>query len=195
MGLDSYRFTIEFEQPVLEEALITLLGSADMMHLSSTHPTQSNRAWRELFFEMRTDKGLIETHCLLAPEDTTLASFNLRFSIVSPSTVIGQTFSFLVKLHALRPIRVYDTEISHHIYRRLRQEGRVDIEFKGLGSAEKATINSMCYIPINRELFEQNPLGILKRQIVLNNSQGAIVEGGDKTFDYLKKGTMNQKMG
>jgi hypothetical protein len=46
---------------------------------------------------------------------------------------------------------------------------------------------------LNAEDFKRNELEIMKRQWILNNTTGEIIEGGNATFDYLeKKGLFNR---
>ena len=179
MGLEAYLFTIEFKEPVLEQEIIDLFETIGMTHLNDKFQKRTDKNYGSYYFELRTEMGLTEGHCILAPTDRELSDFSLRFSVVSPKTVIDQTFQLLIKLNELRPIDVYDTEIKNHIYRQLRKEKEVDDWFKGLeGTDEEAKIEKVCYVEIDAEIFKQNQLGIMKRQIVTNNEKGEIIESG-----------------
>jgi len=140
---------------------------------------------------------LTEAHCILGPTASVLEDFSLRFSIVSPSTVIDQTFDLLRKLNDIRSIKVQDTEIKNHRYRQLRIAGKVDNWFRGLeGTDEEAEIEQSSYIEIDAEKFLQNQPGIMKRQIIANNDKGEVIEGGDKTIRFIeKKGLFHRFLG
>jgi hypothetical protein len=77
--------------------------------------------------------------------------------------------------------------------RQLRKTGKVDQHFKGLSAEEDDAINKLCFLSLNAEDFKRNELEIMKRQWILNNRTGEIIEGGNATFDYLeKKGLFNR---
>lgn len=197
MGLEAYLFNIEFKDPVLEQDIVSLFENIGMTHLDDKFEKRTDQNYGSYYFELRTEKGLTEGHCILAPTDHTLTDFSLRFSIVSPRTVIDQTFDLLRKLNDLRPINVQDTEIRNHMYRQLRKDGKVDNWFQGLeGTDEEAKIDKSCYIEIDAGKFVQNQLGIMKRQIVANNEKGEVIAGGSTTIDYMvKKGLFGRFMG
>jgi len=103
----------------------------------------------------------------------------------------------LEKLNAIQSIKVYDTEISNHIYRKRRKEGRINDWFNGLeGVTEENEIEKISEIPIDIEIFQKNEFGIMKRQIVLGNKEGEIIEGGSPTIEYIdKKGLFERFIG
>jgi len=185
MGLEAYLFRIEFISPVPENGIINLLERAGMRHLSEKQKTER---FREFYFECRTSNGLTECHCLLPSNESVLSECSLRFSILSPYTVITQTFRILSNLNQLTPIQVVDTEIGNHLYRELRRNGEVDASFSGIeGTSKAAEIRRKSYIPIDVEQFRKNQLGIQKRNIVLNSMTGEIIESGSKTIEQIKK--------
>jgi hypothetical protein len=197
MGLEAYLFNIEFKDPVLEQDIIGLFEKIGMTHLDEKFEKRSDENYGSYYFELRTENGLTEAHCILAPTAHTLTDFSLRFSIVSPKTVIYQTFDLLRKLNDIRPINVQDTEIRNHIYRQLRKDNKVDNWFRGIeGTDEEAKIKKSCYIEIDAGKFLQNQLGIMKRQILANNENGEVIESGSTTIDYIeKKGLFGRFMG
>jgi len=165
--------------------------------LTDEFEKRTNKDYGSYYFELRTDNGLTEAHFILAPTQTMLTHFSLRFSVVSPKTVIDQTFYLLKKLNELEPINVYDTEIKNHVYRQLRKDRKVDDWFNGLeGTDEEDRIEKMCYIEIDAETFKQNQPGIMKRQIVINNGKGEIIESGSTTIHHIeKKGLFDRFIG
>ncbi|WP_298739903.1 hypothetical protein [uncultured Chitinophaga sp.] len=197
MGLESYLFNIEFKDPVLEQDIIGLFERTGMKHLDDKFNKRTAENYGAYYFELRTENGLTEAHCILGPTASVLEDFSLRFSIVSPSTVIDQTFDLLRKLNDIRSIKVQDTEIKNHRYRQLRIAGKVDNWFRGLeGTDEEAEIEQSSYIEIDAEKFLQNQPGIMKRQIIANNDKGEVIEGGDKTIRFIeKKGLFHRFLG
>lgn len=188
MGLEAYLFNIEFKEPVLEDEIVGLFETIGMTHLVNKFEKRTDKNYGSYYFELRTEKGLTEGHCILEPTDTKLSDFSLRFSVVSPKIVIDQTFDLLIKMNELKPINVYDTEIKNHIYRQLRRDKKVDDWFNGLeGTDEEAKIEKVCYIEIDADVFKQNQLGIMKRQIVTNNEKGEIIESGSTTINHIEK--------
>lgn len=188
MGLESYIFNIEFDKPIPESEIIGLFAQVGMAHLSHRQEKRTADNYGSFYFELRTDKGLTEAHCLLAPSESCLPDFSLRFSVVSPPSIINQTFDILEKFNAIQSIKVYDTEIKNHIYRKLRKEGKVDDWFNGLeGTTEEKEIEKLLEIPIDIEIFQKNEFGIMKRQIVLGNKEGEVIEGGSPTIEHIDK--------
>jgi|SRR5688572_3772972 len=187
MGLESYLLNVEFTEPIPEEKIVTLFHAAGMIHLVNKNSGETLNDFREYYFEIRSEQGLTEAHCILPPLETTLQDFSLRFSILSPKYVIDQTFRFLYELSAFKPIQIFDTEIRNHIYRKLRKEGKVGQSFEGLGQDEDDEIDNLCYIPLDLEIFRQNDLAIAKRQRVLENETGIVIEGGEKTIEVVRK--------
>jgi len=196
MGLEAYLLQIKFQTPISEEEVILLLEQAGMAYLADKSHKQNINSYGNLYFEERSIKGLIEAHILTAPGDTRIDDFSLRFSILSPKTVVDQTFEFLQKLCTLIDIEVYDTEIRNHIFRRLRQTGKVDQNFEGLNEEDDAAIDKLCFVSLNADDFKRNELEIVKRQTVLDNEHGEIIEGGAATINFIdKNGFFNRFLG
>ncbi len=197
MGLEAYLFNIEFKQPISENDIVSVFKKTGMVHLIDQFEKRTSENYGSFYFELRTNNGLTEAHCILEPTETTLNDFSLRFSVVSRKTVIDQTFDLMKKLNELEPINVYDTEIKNHIYRQLRRGKKVDDWFNGIeGTSEEEKIEKMCYIEIDAEKFKQNDLDIMKRQILSRNEQGEIIESGSATINLIeKKGLFDRFIG
>lgn len=164
MGLETYLFNVQFKEPVLEQDIICLFENSGMKHLSDKFEMRSHKNYGSFYFEKRTAKGLTEAHCFLTPTQIGLSDFSLRFSIVSPKTIINQAFELLKKMDEIKRIKVFDTEIKNHFYRQLQKENKVDDWFNGIeGTDEEAKIEKSCYIEIDPEKFKLNQLGIKKR--------------------------------
>jgi len=188
MGLEAYLFNIEFKEPVLEQDIVGLFERIGMTHMVDKFEKRTDKNYGTYNFEFRTENGLTEGHCILAPTDRELSDFSLRFTVVSPKTVINQTFDLLKKMNDIRPINVYDTEIRNHVYRQLRKHKKLNDWFNGLeGTDEEGKIEKACYIEIDIDKFKQNELGIMKRQILTNNDKGEAIESGSNTIDYIEK--------
>src|SRR5688572_5185759 len=196
MGLEAYLLRIKFQTPTTENVAIELLEEVRMRYLQDKSRLQNKDSYGDLFFELRTSKGLTEANVTTSPGDPTVDEFSLRFSILSPKTAIEQTFDLLQKLNAHTGIEVYDTEIRNHIFRRLRQTGKVDRNFEGLNEEDDAAIDKLCFISLSLDEFKRNELEIVKRQMVLNNTDGEIIEGGSTTINFIeKKGLFNRFLG
>ena len=195
MGLESYLFYIEFEQELEEQNLDGLLISIGLK--KTKKEGESLDGYRAYYYELDTDKGITEAHSFFLPQKTRTNKFSLRFSVSSPTEVINQTFALLSKLNSEKPIKVRDTEIYNHEYRRLRKEGKVDDDFEGMTKSQDKVIWRQSYIPINSEEFKQNKLGLMKREILLrDNGDKAIVRGGSETIEHIeKKGAFRKFMG
>jgi hypothetical protein len=196
MGLESYLFQIRLQTPTSEEAVIEMFEEAGILYLNDKSQRQTKNSYGNLYFERRSNKGLTEAHVITTPGDTTVDEFSLRFSILSPKAVVDQTFEFLQKLNALSRIEVFDTEIRNHIFRQLRQTGKVDQNFEGLDKENDEAINKLCIISLSPDNFKRNELEIMKRQTILNNTKGEIIEGGSATMNFIgKKGLFNRFLG
>lgn len=196
MGLESYLFYVIFKKPLIQEAIINTLESIGMNYLIDKSNPYLSVGYKDLFFELRTNKGLTEVHVDLSVNDEEIKGFHLRFSILSPHMVIDQTFALLKSLNELFEIEIYDTEIRNHFLRKLRQDGKVDIAFQGLTERDNKAIDKLCIVTLDVEDFKRNEYNIKKRQVIINNENGAIVEGGNATFDSIqKKGLFRKFLG
>jgi hypothetical protein len=187
MGLEAYLFQIRFSIPPIEAGAIVLLEEAGMSYLKERSNYQAGQNYGSHYFEQRTANGLIEASLITAPGDPTVDEFSLRFSVLSPMSVVDQIFDFLNRLHTLSPIEVYDTEIRNDIMRQLRQSGKVDKDFEGLEDEDEEAIDKLCFISLNADDFKRNELKIMKRERVLNNIEGIVIEGSSATIDYIEK--------
>lgn len=196
MGLESYLFRIIFQVPPSIGVAVNLIEVAGMNYLKERSKEQSESDYGNYFFELRDKKGLIEAHIITSPGETIVDEFSLRFSILSPMAVVELTFDFLKNLNEIAPIEIYDTEIRNHIYRQLRRSGKVDINFEGLNIEHDEAIDKLCLISLSADDFRRNELEIMKRQTVLENKEGQIVEGGSATFNVIaKKGLFERFLG
>jgi hypothetical protein len=188
MGLETYLFQIELSKPVDESDVVELFKKIGMTCLPTSEKNKPLDDYRSYYFEERTQNGLLEANMIFSPSEENSNEFSLRFSILSPKTIIDRTFDLLSKLNSLTPIKVYDTEIQNHIYRQLRKEGVLDQNFEGIeGSDKEKEIQHQCYIPIDAIVFSKNDLSIQKRRLVLSNEKGEIIESGSKTIDAIQK--------
>ena len=160
MGFDAYLFDVKLRKPIPEADIVGVFGAIGMVHLAERHVGKNGKSYSGYYFELRTQNGLTEAHCLLSPRDSFLNYFNMRFSIGNPKTVVGQTFALLQKLHESHPVNVCDTEIGNHFFRNLIDAPKHLAETK---------VNGNYFIPIDELVFVRNELGLLKREIFCRN--------------------------
>lgn len=184
MGLESYLFSIEFAENISEQELIKLFNGVGLKQAKQNGLELNER--REYFHELLTEDGIIETRCFLPPGEKRLSQFFLRFSICSPPKIVDRTFELLATLNTIMPIRVKDLESLSYLH--LGPKGRptsgVDVE-------------NSSYIPLDVDLFKQNPDGILKRELLLDeNRNHSVIRGGADTIAHLEeKNWFNQFFG
>jgi len=146
------------------------------------------------YFELRTAVGLTEVYCIVAPSESTFNNFSMRFSIIRPKQVINQTFMLLKKLNDEHPIKIFDTEIHNHFYRKQNKGGKIVGWFKRLvGPNEQTEIERLCFIPINYKEFILNQYGITNRKLIINNDKGEVIESGMPTLDFINKNHLYDK--
>jgi hypothetical protein len=194
MGLESYLFNVIFQEKVKNEEILPIFRRVGVTFLEDYESI-----WNQipdvkgLFFEIRTRKGLTQIHVLLDKKEGFVRDFTVRFSVVSPSTVIEQTFELFERLNNEAPIILRDSEIINHLWRKDVKAGNRDNSFESMRTRheEDEIYEIAAVIPINVDLFKKNEMRIAKRRIILENETGAIVGGGSDTFDYLEKTDTN----
>jgi len=133
MGLESYLFNVIFQEKVKNEEILPIFRRVGVTFLEDY---ESN--WNEipdikgLFFEIRTRKGLTQIHVLLDKKEGFVRDFTVRFSVVSPSTVIEQTFELFERLNNEAPIILRDSEIINHLWRKDVKAGNRDNSFESM---------------------------------------------------------------
>ncbi len=194
MGLESYLFYVEFYEALSETELDELLISTGLTRVSKSGEKPAD--FREYYYEVVSDRGITEAHSLWCPGEEKIQKFSLRFSIINPAEVIEQTFELLARLNDSKSIKLKDTEIYNHVYRRLRQKGKVNDHFKGLTKEEDLLIQGSSYINIDANEFRKNEMSIKKRAVLIKE-QGdkQIVRGGTETMEHInKKGNFDKFM-
>jgi hypothetical protein len=164
MGLESYIISASFKKPLDQTEIINLFkdsGATFLFDKSNTEPLDSFRHW---YFEIRSNLGLTEIEIMLTPDKTYATTFTTRFSILSPSTVIDQTFDFLSKLKTKRSLTVFDTD------------------------------NKSKVLNLDVADFKLNVENVRKRQIIINNKTGLVIEGGSATTEYIHKNNLMDKI-
>lgn len=164
MGLESYLLTSSFAKPVDQTEIVNLFedaGATFLKYKSNTEPIDTFRHW---YFEIRTELGLTEIEIMLTPNKICATNWTLRFSILSPATVIDQTFNFLTKLRTRRSIKVFDSD------------------------------NKSKELDLDIAVFKKNKDNIKKRQIVINNKTGLVIEGGSATTQYIYDNNLLEKI-
>ena len=164
MGLESYLLHVVFKNVVPQTEIKGIIESAGASFLSDKSNIEPIDTYRHFYFEIRSELSLTELELLLTPGKSIVTSFSLRFSILSPSSVIDQTFAFLNKLNTLRSIKVLDSD----------------------NNSKKLNLD------INQFKLNKDKVG--KRQIVLNNKTGLVIEGGSATNDYIYNNNLIDKI-
>lgn len=199
MGMESYLFDVIFEDKIRNEEVISLFKKVDVTFLEDYDSYWSETSdYKSLFFEIRSEKGLTEIHILLNRKEGFVKNFSVRFSVVSPATVIDQTFDFFEQLNSQTPIILRDTEIKNHLWRQDVKAGKRSNSFESMRIEHEDDKHheKLSFIPLNADEFKANQMDIAKRKIVLENETGAIIGGGGETFRYLENTQTNigQKM-
>jgi hypothetical protein len=160
MGLESYLINIVFKKPVPQTEIKDTIEGAGAAFLADKSSFEQLDSFRHFYFEIRSDLGLTELYILLMPGKTMATSMSIRFSILSPSSVIDQTFSFLKKLIFFGSLKIFDCD------------------------------NDSKELSLDIDKFKLNKTKIRKRQIVINNKTGLVIEGGNTTTDYIYKNNL-----
>ena len=153
MGLEAYLLLVPFKEPVSLAEAKQLLGECGAKP-ASLHT--------QMEFEMRDSRGLTEV-LLDALNNEQVRSLHLRFSILSPHTVIDQAFEFLNNLSKHKAIRLFDTHLK------------------------------MRELPIDVTKFKQNAEGVKRRQTVIDNKTGMAIACGKATTDYIHEHQLESK--
>jgi hypothetical protein len=164
MGLESYIMTAAFTKPVDQTEIVNIFqasGAFFLTNKSNTEPVDSFRHW---YFEIRTELGLTEIDLMLTPNKTKVTNFTLRFSILSPETVIDQTFNFLTNLRTKRSLKVFDTD------------------------------NKSKELDLDIAAFKANKDNVKKLKIITNNKTGLVIEGGSVTTKFIHDNNLMEKI-
>jgi len=153
MGLETYLLNVAFHDSVPMADFRSLLKDC-----GATSATTANEN-----FEIRDSRGLTEIQVDNGGADGVRSLF-LRFSILSPNTVIDQAFEFLTKLSMVKAIKLMDTQLK------------------------------MKELPIDVDEFKRNPDGVKRRQIIINNQTGLVIESGKATTDYIRQHHLAEKL-
>lgn len=164
MGLESYLITAVFTKPVDQTEIVNIFqesGATFLTKKSNTEPVDTYRHW---YFEIRTELGLTEIDIMLTPNKTNATNWTLRFSILSPATVIDQTFNFLSKLRTKCSLKVFDTD------------------------------NKSKELDLDIAAFKANKDKVKKLRIIINNKNGLVIEGGSATTQYIYDNNLMEKI-
>ncbi|MBU1849467.1 MAG: hypothetical protein KKH40_01945 [Nanoarchaeota archaeon] len=126
--------------------------------------------YREGFYELASEKGITEIHLLVPPNEKSVKDIHVRFSVISPPSVINQTFEFFKVLKEKFNLEVQDTEVGNHIWlnkTKLEDRKMTDL-INNIPDEETFEKNAKKdVIPIDINEFKKNKLGIRKRKLVL----------------------------
>lgn len=180
MGLETYLLKVKFEAPLPEQELLNTFGGLGLKCVKAPPELgqHQQRALSEYLFELRSDAGLIECRCVILVQTKRIEHFHLRFSILSPTTVVEKTFDFLKALNEKYPITIIDTEIANHFFICAAND-------KPLGDP-----NQDYPIPIDAVVFKQNEFAVNKREMIMKNVQGQVIESGTATLKEIGKNNL-----
>ncbi len=164
MGLESYILTAAFKKPLDQKDILEIFRDAGASFLIDKSNTENLNDFRHWYFEVRSDLGLTEIDVLLVPNKNFATTWSIRFSILSPSSVIDQTFDFLKKLKSIRSVNVFDTQ------------------------------NNSKELDLDVEDFKLNKVRDRKRQIIIDNQTGLIIEGGSATTNHIHDNGLMEKI-
>ncbi|MGD1889146.1 MAG: hypothetical protein ACFB15_00850 [Cyclobacteriaceae bacterium] len=194
MGLEAYLFQLDLGKPVEVDFLDEIICHSGFERTNK--PSTDKEEYRSYFYELDTKLGVTEAHMLVSPRKSKANSINVRFSVMSPPTVISQTFSIFRELSARIEFDLIDTEIINHLYNVLRSENKVDDQYQGLSKAAQKQIEERAKIEIDEDLFKKNELKVMKRELVMENSPEKEAIRNDETiFRIEKQGLVNKYFG
>jgi hypothetical protein len=145
MGLEAYLLLVTFKEP---------LSMSEAKRLIEECGAKSSSLHTQTEFEIKDGRGLTELRLDTFNQEQ-VRSLHLRFSILSPHTVIDQAFEFLNKLSEHKTIRLFDTHLK------------------------------MKELPIDATQFKRNPKAVKRRQTVIENQTGMAIACGKPTTDYI----------
>ena len=157
MGAESYLLSVVFKEPIPQNEIKELLVNCGADFLSEISNLEPQTTFRNYFFEIKSDLGLTELNVLLTPNENFVNYFTIRFSILSPSSVIDQSLEFLRRVKNKRLIKVFAPESD---------------------SKE---------IELDTQKFKLNKRKNRILETILSNKYSLIIEGGDITTQYIFK--------
>ncbi len=185
MGLEAYLLRVKFKKPVNADKLHYFLEKQGFKMISKRGSKLSD--YRDGCYELASDKGITEANILVPPEKITVIALSVRFSVISPASVIDQTFDFFKELNKEFELELQDTEIINHLW---LETTRIE-DRKGRGRIptpeEYEEQMKEVAIPIDAEEFKKNKLGIRKRQSVLRDKPRQKPLKCDDTLDNMNR--------
>ena len=186
MGLESYLFYVTPQEPMGEEKLVSFMTKSGFYHLRHQDKTSSDGSTSYSYFSCKTEYGLTESLVYMDNEAGTVKDIHVRFSVMSRTTVIEQTFGLFKKMVQLHDVLIYDTEVYNHLARiEAKKDGKLGKWFYKPNEDMGQIIDQLCHIPLSPKVFRENPLGITKRERVINNTKGLIIAGGEPSVTAL----------
>ncbi len=164
MGLESYLITVAFTKPVDQTEIVNIFQESGATFLTNKSNTEPVDTFRHWYFEVRTEHGLTEIDIMLTPNKTSVTNWTIRFSILSPAKVIDQTFNFLSKLRTKRSLKAFDSD------------------------------NKSKELDLDIIAFKANKDKVKKLQIIINNKNGLVIEGGSVTTQHISDNNLMEKI-
>lgn len=168
------------------DKLVPFMQESGFYHLSFHDKTSSDGETSYRYFSCKTEHGVTESLAYLNNVSEKVTDIHVRFSVMSKTTVIEQTFGLFKKMIQLHDVLVYDTEVYNHLARiEAKKEGKLGEWFYKPNEDMGQIIDQLCHIPLSPKVFRENPLGITKRERVINNTKGLVIEGGEPSVTAL----------
>jgi hypothetical protein len=186
MGLESYLFYATPQEPLSMEKLVPFMTESGFYHLRHQDKTSTDGSTSYSYFSCKTEYGLTESLVYMDNKAGTVKDIHVRFSVMSKTTVIEQTFGLFKKMVQLHDVLIYDTEVYNHLARiEAEKEGKLREWFYKPNEDMGQIIDQLCQIPLSPKVFRENPLGITKRERVINNTKGLVIAGGEPSVNAL----------
>jgi hypothetical protein len=186
MGLESYLFYATPQEPLCTEKLVPFMTESGFYHLKHLDKTSSDGSTSYSYFSCKTEYGLTESLTYLDNKAGTVTDIHVRFSVMSKTTVIEQTFGLFKKMVQLHDVLIYDTEVYNHLARmEAKKDGKLGKWFYKPNEDMGQIIDQLCHIPLSPKVFRENPMEITKRERVINNTKGLVIEGGEPSVTAL----------
>jgi hypothetical protein len=158
MGLEAYLFRVRFRKKELLKDIDAFLREYGFKAMGE-------------FYELYTDKGVTEANLLSWPGKDKVDELSVRFSVISPATVVDQTFDFFKALKKRFDLQIQDTEIINHLFlTNTKLDDRKIGDMKVPSEKEHDEEMRKVVIPIDAEEFKKNQHNIRKRALVLSNN-------------------------
>lgn len=183
MGQESYLFRIEIIKEVEEAELNKYILQSGAL-LTKTEG-ETHKDYREYYYEYHSQDSIIELHSLFPPGLSSIHQFYMRFSILSPLSVVKQTMGLFKKMNQYLDFRIFDTEVYNQLHQEYLHKQ------KEISKTQDELIRSNSYIDIDSARFIKNERKILKREVLKSDKFKKVkIGGGQATMQYIRENNL-----